>query len=460
MNESIFKAYDIRGLYPEQIDEDAVWKIGFAAARFLRSHLRGYDRGDISAQSIIVGRDMRSHSPALAQALIDGMTAADTPVIDIGMVDTPQIYFAINHLSACGGIQVTASHNPAQYNGCKISGQLARPIGEQTGLADIKHIALAMSDRKTTSTKNTKPITKDLTEAYKRHVLAFLTHNPKKLKIVIDASNGMAGKWVPILFDSVNLDIIPLNYEHDGTFIHDPNPLVEKNLVQLKQKVKETAADLGICFDGDADRLILVDEAARTVSCDLLTALMAVYFLRKNPSSTVVYDLRSSWVVKEEIIAAGGKPKRDRVGHAFIKKTMKNNQAVFGGELSGHFYYKDNFYTDSGVITFVHLINILSEQDKPLSALIKPLRRYHASGELNFEVEDKEAMIDQLAQKFSDAHLDHLDGITIEYDHWWFNCRPSNTEPLLRLNLEAKTKKLLKEKLAELKSLLGKPVPH
>jgi len=458
MDASIFKAYDIRGLYPEQIDKEAAWKIGHASAQFLRSLLHGYDRGQETAQSVIVGRDMRKHSPVLASALMEGMLASGANVIDIGMIDTPQIYFAINHLGTCGGVQVTASHNPAQYNGFKISGQKARPVGEDTGLLEIKHIAGALRHMESAGTG--KITTRDLTEPYRRHVLRFLASNLRSLKIVVDASNGMAGKWVPLIFGDLKLDMALLNPEHDGTFKHDPNPLVEANLTELKQAVIEKKADLGICFDGDADRLIIVDEKSKTIPCDIITALMAGYFLQKNPGSTVVYDLRSSWVVKEEITRQGGQPRRERVGHSFMKKTLKDTKAIFGGELSGHFYYRDNYFADSGMITLVHILNILSDHNAPLSELVKPLQRYYCSGENNFEVEDKAAMLAMMAEKYADGQIDYLDGITVQYPDWWLNCRPSNTEPLLRLNVEAKSPDVLAAKMAQLKELLGEPVAH
>ena len=458
MDASIFKAYDIRGLYRDQIDEDSAWKIGHAAAQFLRSLLKGYERGQANSQSLVVGRDMRSHSPALAKALIDGMTGSGANVIDIGMIDTPQIYFAINHLGTCGGVQVTASHNPAQYNGFKISGIQARPIGGDTGLQEIKHIATSL--RHTASAGKGQVISEDLTVPYKRHVRSFLDSNIKKLKIVIDASNGMAGAWVPLVFGDLDLDVIELNFEHNGTFKHDPNPLVESNLAELKQTIIDKNADVGVCFDGDADRLMVMDETGRTIGCDLMTALMAGYFLEKSPGSTIIYDLRSSWVVREEILRHQGKPRRDRVGHAFMKKTLKDTKGVFGGELSGHFYYRDNYYADSGMITLSHLLNILSASSKPISELVKPLRRYSSTGEINFEVEDKDAMMTRLAEKYSTGEVDWLDGVTIQFSDWWFNCRPSNTEPLLRLNVEAKTADTLADKLGELKTMLGKPVAH
>jgi len=456
MNPKIFKAYDIRGIYPDDLNEEDAWKIGCGAARFLRSLLRGYERGLAASQSLCVGRDMRKHCEAIAKALIDGMNSTGTNVIDIGMIDTPQMYFAINHLGTCGGVQVTASHNPANYNGFKISGLDAKPIGGDTGLKDIEHIAMALLHTKGNVTGSVE--SKDLTAEYKKHVLKFLRSNVKKLKIAVDASNGMAGKMVPALFDKLPVKIIELNFKHDGTFKHEPNPLVEGNLAEVKAAVKKNKCDFGVCFDGDADRLMMVDEKGKTIGCDLMTALMVPYFLEKEPKSTVVYDLRSSRVVMEEIIKHGGTPRRERVGHAFMKKALRDSHSVFGGELSGHFYYRDNFYADSGMITLVHVINIVSQANVPISELVSPLRRYHSSGEINFEVENKQAKMDEFARRYSDGQVDHLDGVTVGYKDWWFNCRPSNTEPLLRLNIEAKSKEMLDEKLSEITEQLGKPV--
>jgi len=458
MDSAIFKAYDIRGIYPDQIDEEGAWKIGSASAQFLRSLLTGYDRGQANMQSVCVGRDMRTHSPALAKALIKGMNATGANVIDIGMIDTPQMYFAINHLGTCGGVQVTASHNPAKYNGFKISGLQAKPVGADTGLKDIQHIAMALPH---TKGKAVGSVTKrDLTAEYKNHVLKFLKPSKVKLKIAIDASNGMAGKMVPAVFGDLPVKIIPINFKHDGTFKHEPNPLVEEYLAEVKKAVVKNKCQFGFCFDGDADRLMLVDEKGDTVTCDLMTALIAPYFLEKNPKSTIVYDLRSSWVVPEEIIKHGGTPRRERVGHSYMKKALRDSRSVFGGELSGHFYYRDNYYADSGMITLVQILNIVAQAEKPISELIEPLRRYHSSGEINFEVEDKQGMMEGLARRYGEGKVDYLDGVTVSFKDWWFNCRPSNTEPFLRLNIEAKTKDLLDEKFSEIESQLGSPVLH
>jgi phosphomannomutase len=399
---------------------------------------------------------MRSHSRRLSDALIRGMNASGANVIDIGMIDTPQMYFAINYLNTCGGIQVTASHNPAKYNGFKISGLSAKPIGIDTGLRDIEHLALALLH---TRGKQIGSIEKfDITNEYKKHVLKFLLPNLKKLKIALDASNGMAGKMIPAVFGDLPIEIIPLNFEHDGTFKHEPNPLVEENLRDLKDAVKKEKCDFGICFDGDADRLTMVDEKANSISSDLVTALLAPYFLKIAPGSVVVYDLRSSLVVSEEVLKAGGTPRRERVGHAYMKKALRDSHGIFGGELSGHFYYRDNFYADSALITVVHILNIVSGANLPVSKLIEPLRRYYSSGEMNFKVDDKIQKMNELEKKYRTGQTDHLDGVTVRFKEWWFNCRPSNTEPLLRLNLEAKTKDLLDEKLKEITDVLGTAV--
>jgi phosphomannomutase len=373
------------------------------------------------------------------------------------MIDTSFIYFAINELDCVGGIMVTASHNPVQYNGFKISGPKAKPIGSATGLDDIKRIASTLRVGQT-GLKGTV-VEQDLWPQYRAHVLKFLDLK-RPMRVVVDASNGMAGKMIHPVFDgAANLTIIPMLFEITGSFVHDPNPLVDSNLDMLKAKVKETGADLGGCFDGDADRCFFVDEQGKTIGCDILTALMARDFLSEpaHKGATIVYDLRSSHVVPDEIKAAGGVPKRDRVGHAFIKKTMAETKAVFGGDLSGHFYFQGNFYADSGAIAFAKVLSVLSKQDAPASEQLKPLSRYFQSGEINFHVEDKDAKIREIAEMYKSGTSDYLDGITVDLGAWWFNVRKSNTEPMLRLNLEASSKALLDEKFKELKKMLGEP---
>jgi len=456
--DKVFKAYDIRGIYGEQIDEDLAWKVGHASAQFLRSLLSGYERGQASSNRLVVGRDMRPHSESLKEALIEGITSSGAGCMDIGLADTPMLYFAINHLQTCGGIQVTASHNPIEYNGFKISGNKAKPVGQNTGLREIQHIASTL--RRMPVGASMAPVQQvDLWGEYRRHVRKFL-RTGRRLKVVVDASNGMAGKMFPAVFDDAEIDIIPLNFEIGGDFAHPANPLVEANLRQLKDAVLEQGANLGICMDGDADRCMFVDEKGQTVRCDLMTALMAPHFLADSPGAMVVYDLRSSRVVAEEIRAAGGVPRRERVGHAFMKKAMADGHGLFGGELSGHFYFRDNYNCDSGAIAFATAVTVISNQPRPLSDLVAPLRRFSHSGEINFEVEDKNAKMTEVEEAFADAEIDHLDGVTCQYEDWWCNVRPSNTEPLLRLSLEARSESMMNEKLDALKAILGKPVDH
>jgi phosphomannomutase len=459
MLDKIFKAYDVRATYPTPLNEEAAWKVGHATAQFIKRSRQNADAPKVRLENtIVIGRDMRPSSPELARALAEGIRSTGMDVIDVGLIDTSFIYFAINHLDCAGGIQTTASHNPIQYNGFKISGAKAKPIGSATGLDDIKRIATTLRVGHTGLQGKLESV--DLWADYRKHVLKFLDLK-KPIKVAIDASNGMAGLMVPKVFNNVpNLEIVPILFEITGSFVHDPNPLVEANLQMLKDKMRQTPVDLGACFDGDADRCMFVDERGQMVGCDLLTALLAQDFLQRpeNKGSTVVYDLRSSHVVPEEIEKFGGTPRRDRVGHAFMKATLAQTKGVFGGELSGHFYFRDSFNTDSGAVAFACLLSILSKTDKTLSQLIQPLKRYAQSGELNFEVEDKDGTIRKLAETYKSAKVDYLDGITVDCGDWWFNVRKSNTEPLLRLNLEAGNPKQLADKLSELKKILGEPV--
>ena len=459
MIEKIFKAYDVRATYPNPLSEEDAWKVGHATAQYLKRSRQNAapDKAVKRENTMVVGRDMRPSSPDLARALIDGIRSVGVDVIDVGVVDTSFIYFAINHLDTVGGVMTTASHNPIQYNGFKISGPKAKPIGAASGLDDIKRIASGLRIGQTGLKGKVEEM--DLWGPYKEHVLKFLELK-RPLRVAIDTSNGMAGKMIPKVFGDVkNLEIIPILFEITGSFVHEPNPLVEKNLDMLKAKMSETNPDLGACFDGDADRCIFLDENRRMLGSDLITALLAQYFLSnpENKGAAIVYDLRSSHIVADVVREAGGEPKRDRVGHAFIKKTMAETKAVFGGELSGHLYFRDNFFADSAAIAFACLLTVLSKQDKPLGELIKPLNKYVQSGEINFIVEDKDAKIRELADHYKKAQIDYLDGVTIDFGDWWFNVRKSNTEPLLRLNLEAGSKEALEKKFEELKRILGEP---
>ncbi len=457
----VFKAYDVRATYPDPLNEEIAWRIGYATSQFLRSQLSGMDRADRKANTMVVGRDMRLSSPSLTSAFIDGAVSTGADVIDIGMIDTSQIYFAVNHLATCGGVQVTASHNPAQYNGLKVTGAKGKAIGQDSGLEEIKRLAVSVPKHESSQRGEVRQV--DLSGSYKAFVRKFLKAS-KPMKVAVDASNGMAGKWFPILFDNVaGLRLTRLNFdllEKVGKFVHEPNPLIDANLRQLQQAVRQNKADFGACFDGDADRCVFVDETGAIVRSDFITALLARQFLKDSPGAAIVYDLRSSRVLKEEVEKAGGVPKRQRVGHVFMKRTMQETGAVFGGELSGHFYFRDNWSCDSGVLAFVAVMNLLAALNQPLSKLIAPLARYATSGERNFHNEQKDATIETLMKKYADARTDTLDGVTVQYPDWWFNVRKSNTEPLLRLNLEARTPELMEQKLADLTPLLGTLETH
>ncbi len=458
MIDKIFKAYDVRAIYPSPLNEEDAWKVGHGSAQFLKraQSNSGVKRPD----TMVVGQDMRPSSPSLAKALMDGIRSTGMNVIDVGMIDTSFIYFAINHLDCVGGIQTTASHNPIQYNGFKISGPKAKPIGSASGLDDIKRIASTLKSGSIGTGVQGKYEQIDLWTEYKAEVLKHLQLK-RKVKVAIDASNGMAGKMIPKVFGDVpNLEIVPILFEITGSFTHDPNPLVESNLQMLKAKMSEQRFDLGVCFDGDADRCMFLDENKKLIGSDIVTALIAADYLARpeNKGAAVVYDLRSSRVVADVVKSLGGVPVRDRVGHAFIKKTMAEKHAVFGGELSGHIYFRDYYYADSAAIAFARMLSILSAQDQPLSSLTAPLYKYSQSGELNFRVEDKDAKIQELAGAYKSANVDYLDGITVDNGSWWFNVRKSNTEPFLRLNLEAANPAELEAKLADLKKILGEPV--
>jgi len=450
---AIFKAYDIRGLYPSELDLDTARKIGHAFTRLL------------GAKRLLVGQDMRTHSPEVADAVIEGMNDAGAEVLDIGLASTPMVYFAIGSHQVDGGLVVTASHNPGDYNGMKLCGKGATPISRANGIADIERMCAEPYPGPVAERGQRKEL--DLLAAYADHVASFCTMD-RPVRIAIDAANGMAGYTLPSILERLPLvDAKTMLMEPDGTFpAHEANPIKEENLDPVRLLVKKSVAQFGVGFDGDADRCCFVDENGLTVSADLMTALLAGQFLKKTPGAPIVYDLRSSWVVKEEIERAGGVAIRDRVGHSFIKATMREKGAVFAGELSGHFYFGDNFTTDSGVLAMVSALNLLGSAaggGKSLSELTKNLRRYHATGEVNFKVADKDAAIAELKSRYADGRQDELDGITVEYgdlqdpDWWWFNVRASNTEPFLRLNLEARTAELRDQRRDELVAILGEP---
>lgn len=437
---AIFKAYDIRGIYPTELDDDVAAAIGSAFAQFTEAPL------------VVVGRDMRVSSPELAAAFIGGVTAAGTSVTDVGMVSTDALYFASGVLDAPGAM-FTASHNPARYNGLKLCLQQAAPLSADTGLEEIRRLAEGADPpgegRGTVERK-------DIVSEYAQHVRSFVdTRLLRPLRVAIDAGNGMAGATVPRVFEPLPFEVVPLYFELDGTFPNHPaNPIEAQNLVDLQRVVLDSKCDVGIAFDGDADRMFLVDENADLISGSVTTALVAERLLKKHPAEPIIYNLICSWAVPEVIQENGGRPIRSRVGHSFIKRLMAETGAIFGGEHSGHYYFRDNFRADSGMIAALLVLEALSESDESLSQVLKPYDRYAASGEINSEVRDQDGTLKKLEQIYSDGKLDHTDGLTVEFDDWWFNCRASNTEPLLRLNLEARNEEMMIEKRDEILAII------
>jgi len=454
--EELFASHDIRAEYPDPLDEDVAWRIGHATASYYRSALRGLDRSDPVATTVIVGRDMRPSSATLCEALAEGARSTGAGVIDVGMIDTPQLCFAINHLGSGGGVQVTGACDPIELNGFFFAGRGGRPVGPDTGLVDICRIARNMVRH---DTGQSGPLeTLDLAGEYRSFLRSQLAA-PRPLKVIVDASNGMAARWVPLVLDDVeSLELICLNTEHDGRFAHPPDPLVEGNLRQLRGEVRNTGADLGVCFGGGASRLVLVDEQGDVVRPDILTALLARQLLSRSPGATVVYDLCSSRVVAEEIKAAGGAPRRERVGSVFMKKALAESRGVFGGERSGHYYYEHTHYCASGLLTLIEILNALTRDHRPLSEQVRPLLRYAATGERRFENTTAEATIRRLADQYGDARVDFLDGVTVQYEDWWFNVRRGAGENLLLLSLEASTPELLERRLSEVAGHLGTPM--
>jgi phosphomannomutase len=438
----LFKAYDVRGIVPGELNAEIAEKIGRAAVQVLK------------ARSMVIGRDVRASGPQISAAFAKGVTACGCDVIDIGSCTTPMNYFAVGSLEADAAAMVTASHNPPEYNGFKFSRAEARPVSGDTGLKDMEKLVFD-GPLPEDAAQPGKVTEKDIRADYRQHLMKFAAEL-KPAKVAVDTANGAVGPHFQEYTGGLPLETLPLFFEPDGTFPnHEPNPLKVENMKWLQEAVRKEACDFGVAFDGDGDRAMFVDEKGEIISSDLVTALLAPWMLRNERSgSAVVYDLRSSWAVPEEIEAAGGAPVESRVGHSFIKAVLRDKNAAFGGELSGHYYFRDNWCCDSGEIAFFVLWSLLSDAGRPLSELVAPLRRYHASGEINFEVEDKDAMIEKLAGDFADGQIYYLDGISVKYADWHFNVRKSNTEPLLRLTLEAKTPEGLEQHLARVRSVI------
>ena len=435
MLEKIIKAYDIRGLIKNEITPDFSFSLGVAFAKFLEI--------EREPATIVVGEDMRASSAPLAAAFSDGATSQGMDVIRIGLASTDMLYFASGKLNL-PGIMFTASHNPAKYNGMKLCKSGAKPIGQESGLLKIRKFiedGVPISNRPVGSVRS-----QDLLSEYVDYLLARFpkkTFKKRKLKVVIDAGNGMAGFTAPAVMKHLNIDLIPMYFELDGNFPnHEANPIESKNLKDLQKKVKKEKADIGLAFDGDADRCFLIDEKGDLVNPSALTALIAVRELKSQPGSTIIYNLISSKAVAEVITENGGVGLRSRVGHSYIKSLMAESGAIFGGEHSGHFYFADFWRADSGMLAALYALAELMDSNKPLSNLLKPYNRYFSSGEINSKVKDVAKSIKAVEEKYQGKYqLDHLDGLTVTADSWWFNLRPSNTEPLLRLNVEANTEK-------------------
>ncbi len=435
-----FKAYDIRGIYPDQLDEDLARKIGNATAQVLQ----------LAGKRFVVGRDMRVSSPMLKQAFIAGLVEAGVHVVDVGMQSTPATTFAMHELGTEGGAQITASHNPSQYGGIKLTGPGFKPIGSGTGMEEIED--LVRGDR-LVAVAGGRIEEAFLLDSY-AEFLAQRLDLARPMKIVVDGGNGIIGTMFQHLAPKLpGITIVPMYFDPDGRFPnHDANPLNPANLPDLQARVQAEGAAFGAAFDGDGDRCALVDEQGRIITCDLTTALLGQYYLEREHGASIAYDLRSSKIVPEKIREWGGRPVETRVGHSFIKATLKAEHAPFAGEPSGHYYFRDFFNADSGLYAFILLANVLSRAETT-SAAIAPLQKYHHSGEINFKA-DKDEVFTKL-KSLKGAEITELDGITVRFDDWWANVRASNTEPVVRLNLEADSKDLMQSKLAEMKQLIG-----
>jgi phosphomannomutase len=440
----VFQAYDVRGIYPTDLDEAGAYAIG-------RAYVEQFE-----PRGIAVGRDMRLASPTMAEALIEGAADAGANVVDVGMVGTEMIYFAVGELGLDGGVMVTASHNPGEYIGMKIVRRGALPVGSESGLYDVRDRAVRAewrdAERGTVTTEN-------VYDAFVERVLSFVDPAAiKPVRVVIDAANGMAGAMLPPVLDRLpQVDAVRCYFDPDGSFPnHEPNPLLPENREFIVRKTTEEGADFGVAYDGDADRCFFVDDTGEFVPGDFTTALFAQSILAKEPGGKVIYDVRASWAVPEAIRDAGGEPLVNRVGHAFIKQRMRDDGAVFGGEVSAHYYFRDFTQADSGVIPFLLMLELVSARRQKLSEILAPFRsRYFLTGEINTRVADVAVKLQELKERFGpEGRVSHLDGLSIDADDWHFNVRPSNTEPLLRLNLEARSADLMEQKRDEVLAVI------
>ena len=445
LDPKVFKAYDVRGIHPTELDEDGAYSVGRAFVE------------EFEPRSIAVGRDMRLAAPAMTKALIEGAADGGADVLDLGMVGTEMVYYAVGELGLDGGVCVTASHNPKEYTGMKIVRQGALPVGGDSGLDDVRRRAEAGFGA---VEKRGEVRGQDVWSGFVDKVLSFVDEGAfRPLKVVIDAANGMAGTMLPPVLERLpQLDVVPCYFEPDGSFPnHEPNPLLEENRAFIVEKTRTEGADLGVAYDGDADRCFFVDDRGEFVPGDFVTALLARAMLAKEPGGTVLYDVRASWAVPRAIEEAGGVPLVNRVGHAFIKHRMREEGALFAGEVSAHYYFRDFTQADTGVVPFLVMLELLSQTGQPLSQLLAPYReRYFITGELNTPVADVETKLGELEERYSaeGGRISHLDGVSVDFDDWHFNVRPSNTEPLLRLNLEALDQAQMIEKRDEVLAVI------
>ena len=438
IKKEIFKAYDIRGIYPEEINEETCYRIAQAYVEFVKPKV------------MVLGKDVRLSSPSLWQAAARGITDAEVDVIDIGTISTDMLYLAVAKYGFDGGITISASHNPVEYNGMKVVRDEAIPISSDTGLKDILEIVLR--DEKIVHEKKGRILQKEIMEDYLNHVRSFIEVSKiKPFKVVANANFGLAGEVVEKLTRDIPVEIIGINFTPDGSFPKGrPDPLIPQNREETINKIKDTGADFGVAWDADADRCFFFDEKGKFIEGYFITALLARTFLERHPGSKIIFDPRLTWANIDTVRDNGGIPIINKCGHSFFKDRMRREDAVFAGEMSAHYYFKDNFFADNGMIPFLVMLEILSTTGKTMSQLVEPLKdRYAVSGEINREVKNTKKILEGMEDQYKDAVVDHLDGLSIEYPDWRFNVRPSNTEPLLRLNLEAKSGKLMEEKRDE-----------
>lgn len=443
LNTAIFKSYDVRGIYPAELNEDVAYQIGRCFVPLL------------GAKTVAVGRDMRPSGETLFAAFARGASEAGADVIDIGMVSTDALYFAVGKFGYDGGVMITASHNPATYNGMKFTREQAQAMSLDTGLADIRDRILSGTlPPKAAKAGNITHV--NVLDDFAAHCLSFIDASKvKPFKIAVDAGNGMAGETVPHVFKHLPCEVVPLYFELDGSFPNHPaSPIEPENMADVQAAVRKHHCDLGVAFDGDADRMFIVDEKGDLIDGSTVTALVALNTLKRYPGGKILYNLICSRSVPELISKNGGIPIRSQVGHSLIKKTMREEDIIFGGEHSGHFYFRDNWYADSGMIALMQCLELFSEAGKPVSEVIAPIDTRFRSGEINSTVKDIPAKIKQIEEHYADAQIDHLDGVTISYPDWWMNIRPSNTEPLLRLNVEGDTKALMEKHRDEALALI------